>query len=68
MTDPRGLGFVVTTRVDAYHYVDTVTKRSRKGFILYTDRALVYWMSKKKTSCESSSFGSELFAMEKCCE
>ena len=30
--------------------------------------ALVYWSSKKQTSVESSSFGSEFIAMKQCCE
>ena len=30
--------------------------------------ALVYWWSKKQTSVETSSFGSEFVAMKQCCE
>ena len=30
--------------------------------------SLIYWTSKKQTSVESSSFGSEFIAMKQCCE
>ena len=35
MPEPRGLGFVVRAKVDADHASDTMTRRSRTGF-LYT--------------------------------
>jgi hypothetical protein len=65
---PRGLGFVMRAKVDADHAGDTVTRRSRTGFLVYLNCALVYWMSKKQASVESSSFGSEFVAMKQCCE
>ncbi len=65
---PRGLGFTITAKVDADHAGDTVTRRSRTGFLVYCNSALVYWLSKKQTSIESSSFGSEFTAMKQCCE
>ena len=40
----------------------------RTGFLIYLNCALVYWWSKKQTSVESSSFGSEFVAMKQCCE
>ena len=36
--------------------------------LVYINSALVYWSSKKQTSIESSSFGSEFIAMKQCCE
>ena len=68
MPQPRGLGFTISAKVDADHACDTVTRRSRTGFLVYCNSALVYWFSKKQTSIESSSFGSEFTAMEQCCE
>ncbi|WP_288992974.1 polyprotein of Ty1/Copia retrotransposon [uncultured Marinobacter sp.] len=68
MPEPRGQGFVINAKVDADHASDTVTRRSRTGFIVYLNCAPVYWLSKKQTSCESSSFGSEFCAMKQCCE
>jgi hypothetical protein len=55
-------------KVDADHAADTVTRRSRTGFVVYLNGALVYWLSKKQTSIESSSFGSEFVAMKQLCE
>ena len=55
-------------KVDADHSADTDTRRSRTGFLVYLNSGLVYWRSKKQTSVESSSFGSEYIAMKQCCE
>ena len=68
MPQPRGFGFVIRAKVDADHAADTVTRRSRTGFLVYLNSAPIYWMSKKQTSVESSSFGSEFIAMKQCCE
>jgi hypothetical protein len=68
MPEPRGLGFVMRAKVDADHAGDTVTRRSRTGFLVYLNSALVCWLSRKQTSVESSSFGSEFVAMKQCCE
>ena len=68
MPEPRGQGFTMSAKVDADHAADTVTRKSRTGFLVFLNCALVYWMSKKQTSVESSSFGSEFIAMKQCCE
>ena len=68
MPQPRGRGFVIRAKVDADHASDTVTRRSRTGFLVYLNCSLVHWFSKKQTSVESSSFGSEFIAMKQCCE
>ena len=68
MPEPRGQGFTIRAKVDADHASDTVTRRSRTGFLVYLNCALVHWWSKKQTSVESSSFGSEFIAMKQCCE
>jgi hypothetical protein len=68
MPRPRGFGFTIRGKVDADHASDTVSRRSRTGFIVYLNCAPIYWMSKKQTSVESSSFGSEFIAMKQCCE
>ena len=68
MPEPRGRGFVIRAKVDADHASNTVTRRSRTGFLVYLNCALVYWWSKKQNSVESSSFGSEFIAMKQCCE
>ena len=68
MPQPRGQGFTMRVKVDADHASDTVTRRSRTGFLVYLNSALIYWSSKKQTSVESSSFGSEFIAMKQSCE
>ena len=68
MPEPRGQGFTMSAKVDADHAADTVTRRSRTGFLVYLNSALVYWLSKKQISVESSSFGSKFIAMKQCCE
>jgi hypothetical protein len=60
----HGRGFVMRVFVDSDHAGDTVTRRSRTGFLVYLNNALVYWTSKKQTGVETSSFGSEFMAMK----
>ena len=68
MPEARGQGFTIRAFVDADHAGDSITRRSRTGFIVYLNMAPVYWMSKKQTSVETSSFGSEFIAMKQCTE
>ena len=68
MPELRGMGFIIRAKVDADHASDTTTRRSRTGFLVYINSAPVFWWSKKQTSIESSSFGSEFIAMKQCCE
>ena len=68
MITPRGLGFRIIVYVDADHAGDTITRRSRTGFIVFLNKSPIYWMSKKQNSVETSSFGSEFMAMKHCCE
>lgn len=68
MPEARGLGMVMRAYVDADHAGDSITRRSRTGFIVYLQCAPIYWLSKKQTSVETSSFGSEFVAMKQCTE
>jgi hypothetical protein len=68
MPAPRGHGVVIRAFVDADHAGESVTRKSRSGFIVYVNNAPVYWMSKKQAGVETSSFGSEFTAMKQCCE
>ena len=68
MPEPRGVGFMIITKVDADLASNTVTRRSRTGILVYLNCSLIHWWSKKQTSIESSSFGAELIAMKQCCE
>jgi hypothetical protein len=68
MPEPRGFGFTMRAYVDADHATDTTTRKSRSGFLVFLNNAPIYWMSKKQTSVETSSFGSEFCAMKQCTE
>lgn len=64
----RGVGFKIVAYVDVDHTDDSVTRRSRTGFIVYLNSAQTYWSSKKQDSNKTSSFASEFVAMKLCCE
>ena len=67
---PKSLGPSMTLRVyvDSNHAFDLATRRSRMGFIVFLNGAPIYWSSKKQTSCETSTFGSEFVAMKQATE
>ena len=64
----RGFGFIIRAKVYADQAVNSSTQRSQMGFLVFLNYVLVYWISKKQTSVESSTFGSEFMAMKHCCE
>ena len=66
--ESRGHGFKIVAFVDSDHAGDTVTRRSRTGFIVFLNNSPIHWTSKKQTSIETSSFASEFIAMKHCCE
>ena len=66
--EPRGEGFKIKSYVDSDHAGDSITRRSRTGFIVYLNSAPIYWMSKKQGSISTSTFASEYDAMKNCCE
>ena len=68
MPELRGQGFIMRVKVDADHALDTITRHSRTGFLVYLNCAPIYWWSKKQNSVESLSFGSKFIAMKQCCE
>ena len=68
MPVPRGVGFTMTVYVDCNLGGDCVTRRSRTGFAVFLNNAPIYWMSKKQTSCEVSTYGSELTATKQATE
>jgi len=63
MPEPRGLGFVMRTFVDVDHATDSMTCKPRTGFLVFLNSAPIYWMSKKQTCVETSSFGFEFRMM-----
>ena len=48
---PRGMGFMIVGKVDADHAGDTVTRRSRTGFIVHLNSAPICW-SKEAHVCQ----------------
>ena len=50
MPQPRGLGFVMKSKVDADHAADTTAIRSRTVFLIYLNCYNLYWFYKKQTS------------------
>lgn len=62
---PKGLGIPVkiTCFVDADHGGDLVTRRSHTGIIIFVNNTPVSWFSKRQTTVEVSTFGSEFVAL-----
>jgi hypothetical protein len=50
--------------VDSDHAGDKLTRRSRTGFLIYCDMALIIWLSKRQPTIETSVFGAEFVAMK----
>ena len=68
MPVPRGRAMRMRVYVDSDHAGESLTRRSRTGFIVFLNGAPIYWLSKKQTSCETSTFGSEFVAMKQASE
>ena len=62
MPTPRGKPARVTCYVDADHAHCQVTRRSVTGIVLYVNNMPVRWVSKRQTTVETSTYGSELVA------
>jgi hypothetical protein len=50
--------------VDSDHAGNKLTRRSRTGFLIYINSALIDWLSKKQSTIETSVFGAEFVAMK----
>lgn len=61
---PLGKPVQITCFVDSDLAGDHVTRRSRTGVLIYLNRSLTLWYSKKQTSIETSTFGAEFSAMK----
>ena len=64
MPEPRGQGIIMRSFVDTDHASDSITRRSRTGFVICLNTAPIYWYSKEQTTVKTSSFGSEFVAMK----
>jgi hypothetical protein len=63
---PKPLGREVDLRlyVDSSHASDKSNRRSRTGFFVFLNSALIQWCSKKQPTIETSVFGAEFVAMK----
>jgi hypothetical protein len=63
---PKPLGKPISIRiyVDADHAGDQLTRRSRTGYIVFLNSAVINWYSKKQGSIEGATFGSEFMALK----
>ena len=62
--EARGKPVDLTMYVDSDHAGEKRTRRSRTGFLIYANGALVQWMSKKQPTVETSVFGAEFVALK----
>ena len=62
--DPRGNSVDLRMLVDSDHAGDKMTRRSRTGYFIFLNTALIDWLSKKQATIESSVFGAEFIAMK----
>jgi hypothetical protein len=61
--EPRGESVHIRMYVDSDHTGEKRTRRSRSGFFVFLNCALVQWLSKKQPTIETSVFGAEFVAM-----
>ncbi len=62
--EPRGKEVDLRAYVDSDHAGEKLTRRSRTGYFIFVNSALVMWLSKKQPTIESSVFGAEFVALK----
>ena len=65
---PLGKELLIRAFVDADFAGDNLTRRSRTALVILLNMSPIYWYSKKQSSLETCSFGSEFCAMKTCCD
>ena len=60
--DPRGKAVDLGMWVDSEHKGDKMTRRSRTGYFILLNTALINWLSKKQATIEGAVFGAEFVA------
>jgi hypothetical protein len=63
MPEARGKSVKMTCFVDADHAGCKETRRSHTGVMIFINRAPILWFSKRQTTVETSTFGSEIVAL-----
>ena len=61
---PLGKELIMRMLVVSDHAGCQVTRMSRTRFLVFLNNALIYWTSKKQTTIETLSFGSEFMALK----
>ena len=61
---PLGKEIDICMFVDSDHARNRTNRRSRTGFMIFINMALVVWFSKRQPTIESSAFGAELVALK----
>ena len=64
MPPPLGKEVDIRMMVDSDHAGEKRTRRSRTGFLIYCNMALIIWLSKRQPTIETSVFGAEFVAMK----
>ena len=68
MPQTLGNGFKIRCFVDSDHNGESLTRRSRTGFIVMPNNAPIYLYSKKQSTIETSTFGSEFMEVKQAAE
>ena len=64
MPEPQGKEVDLCLYINLDHAGDKLTRRSRTGFFIYLNGALIAWLSKKQATVETSVFGAEFVLMK----
>ncbi len=64
MPKPLGKDLNVRMFCNSDHEGEKRTRRSRTGFFIFCNMALIDWISKKQATMETSVFGAEFVAMK----
>ena len=62
--DPKDKEVDLRIFFDSNHKGDKLTRRSRTGYIIFLNNALIAWLSKKQATIETSVFGPEFVVMK----
>ena len=62
--EERGKEVVLRLYVDSDHAGDKMNRRSRTGFVIFLNSALIMWLSKKQPMIKTSVFGAEFVVMK----
>ena len=62
--DPIGKSVDLRMWVDSDHAGEKVTRRSRTGYFIFLNTALINWLSKKQPTIEGSVFGAEFITLK----